>query len=237
MTAALPAPQRAAFLAVIDDVASRYARDPWDLEIARARATFDGLRGQVYDDEAVFDDHMAAFLDWYTVERALPDGLTPVVADLAAALEEGRGLSPEQWAIRRALGLSHRTLLELHELTPGGMRLLDLIEGGFWRIERDAPRDGLRRGEIFEGRLIPWEGGVVLGPVCWWHPSEAAPQIRTLVREASARGLRTSKLVDRLAQMRLRHTRFRNIALARIYSLDGLKGAAGPGAAGSGANR
>ena len=232
MTNVLPAPKRAAFLAVIDDVASRYAAEPWDREIARAREVFDGIRGQVYDDEAVFDDHMTAFLDWYTVERALPCGQAPVVADLAAALEEGRALSVEQRAIRRALGLSHRTLLQLHELSSGGMRLLDLIEGGLWRVERDAPRDGLRRGEIFEGRLVPWEGGVVLGPVCWWHPSEAAPQIRIIVREAARRGLQTSGLVDRLAQMRLRHTRFRNIDIARIYALDGLKGEARSRAAG-----
>jgi hypothetical protein len=233
MTAAPPALERAAILTVVDDVATRYAAPPWDREIARAREAFDGLRGQVYDDEEIYDEHMAAFLDWYTLERALPGGLAPVVADLEAASEQGRSISEEGRALRRVLGQSHRSLFEIHEVMPGALRLFDLIEGGIWRVERDAPRDGLRSGEIFEGRLIPWEGGVVLGPLCWWHPQEAAPQIRTIIREAAKRGQRNSRLVDRLAQMRLRHTRFRNIAMARIYSLEGLKGApAGTGASG-----
>jgi len=216
----------AAVLALIDDVATRYAAPPWDEEIARARAAFDRSRGQVFDDEELFGEHMAAFLEWYTLERPLPGGQPPVVADLDLAAAEGRVVPRDELALRRALRSSHRTLLELRELLPGGLRLLDMIGGGFWRVERLAPRDGLRPKEIFEGRLVPWAGKVVLGPVCWWHPPQAASLIHSIVREAAGRGLLGPDLVDRLAGMRLKHSRFRNIAISRIYALDGLKGGA-----------
>jgi len=200
---------RAAIPPLVDAVAASFAAPPWDREIARAREEFDRQRGRVFDDEELFADHMAAFLERYTLERPLPDGQPPVIVELAR--------SGQTDPLLLALARSQRGLFELLDLVPRGLLLADLIGGGRWRVERDAPRDGLKPGEIFEGRLIPWAGRVELGPVTCWHPREAAGWIHQIVRQAAESGRLGPRLIDELSMMRLKHSRFRNIAISRIY--------------------
>jgi hypothetical protein len=194
----------------IDQVATRYAAVPGPGEIERARQEFDGLRGKIYDDDELYPIHMAAFLEWFVIERPLSGGEPPVVR----ALREGAGGLDRE--LLRALAASHRSLFEV--LAPGPMQVADLVYGGRWRVAREQPMDAVQAGDAFEGRLIPWRGRVVFGPVFCFHPRQARPHIHQLVRQAEAEGRLGPSLVFSLAEMRLRYSRFRNIAVERIYT-------------------
>lgn len=200
----------------IDRVAARYARPPLDREIAAARAEFDRRRGAVCDDEELFDTHMAAFLEWYVIERPVAGDAPPVVQALGAGQDEDLG-GP---GLLRALALSHRSLFEVLDpgLTkPTGVRLLDLVGGGIWRVDLESPMTGLARGDIFEARLIPWEQRVRFGPVFCFHPREARESIHALVEQARGGGWSDQDLTFTLGQMRLQHSRCRNIPAQRVY--------------------
>lgn len=208
-------PSSERILACVDGIASGFASSPWELEVKQAREEFDARRGHVYDDEELFASHVAAFLEWYVLERPLPDGRPPVAHLLERARGPGAGDDSRTFSLERALAVSHRSLFEIVAVPVGALRMLDLIEGGLWRVERPSSKDGLDLTDIFEARLIPWEGRVILGPACCFHPREARDCIHQLVQRGSS-----PELIFELAQMRLRHSRFRNFAIHRIYTHD-----------------
>jgi hypothetical protein len=194
----------------IDKVAARFAEPPLDREIASARAEFDRSRGAVCDDEELYQGHMAAFLEWYVLERPQASGEPPVVQVLRERPDD---------RLLRALALSLHGIFEVLDpvlTNPAGIRLLDLTLGGIWRVDHE-PMAGLARGDIFEARLVPWEGRVRFGPVFCFHPGPARESIHALVGRAREEGWLGRELVDALAQMRLKHCRCRNIPVSRIY--------------------
>ena len=201
----------------IDRVASRYARPPLDREIAAARVEFDRIRGSVCDDEELFESHVAAFLEWYVLERPVQGGAPPVVR--AALGDEAEQLGGSE--LLRALALSHRSLFEVLDprlSRPVGLRLLDLVGGGIWRVDQEQEMVGLRRGDIFEARLIPWEGRVRFGPVFCYHPREARECIHALAHQGRSEGWLEHDLVATLARMRLKLCRCHNIPPQRVYA-------------------
>ncbi len=200
---------------IIDGLATRYAALPGEGEIERARQDFDARRGKVYDDDDLYQTHMAHFLEWYALERASVEGMTPAEHVLATDPPGG-----EELDLLLALSRSQRGLYELVKPMPDGSGSLihDLILGGRWRVESAAPLAGLEPGDIFEARLIPWEGTVRFGPVFYFHPTVATSAIHALLEHAAGDGAIDDSIICDLAEMRLRYSRFRNIAVERIYT-------------------
>ena len=199
--------------ACIDQVATRYADYPTQGEIQRAREEYDSRRGRIYDDDELFESHMASFLEWFVLERVMPEEDTPAALALR---DEEQELS--EGPLLRALAVSHRSLFEVLQRTTGGLSVVDLIRGGRWHVDQDQPMDGLERGDILEARLVPWEGKVVFGPVFCFHPRPARGCIMKLIDSAREEGVPGPDLVFDLAEMRLRYSRFRNIAVDHIYT-------------------
>ncbi len=199
--------------AMIDGLASTYASPPWVEERERARSEFDALRGRVYEDDALFESHLRMFLEWYVLERPLAGGEPPVVR----ALGEERAPAGER-PLLRALALSHRSLFEVVDAFRTELLIADLILGGLWRVDQDPPLDGIDPGDVFEARLYPWQGRVGFGPAFCFHPRSARESIHELLRRAEEAGRLGPELVFQLATMRLKHDRFRNIAIEHIYN-------------------
>ena len=210
--------------AVVDCLAARFAEPPLDREIAAARSEFDRRRGAVCDDESLYESHVAAFLEWYVLERPGADGRPPVVR---CCLEpDAEKDLPGGVRLLRALALSHHSLFEVVDPRldrPPGVRILDLVGGGLWRVDQPAQAAGLVRGDIFEARLIPWEERVWFGPVFCYHPREAHQSIHDLVERQRREGTLDRDLVLTLARMRLNWSRSRNLPAERVYRRDGAR--------------
>jgi hypothetical protein len=202
--------------ACLDAVALRYSTPPWDAEIRRARTEYDEQRGRIYDDDELFETHMALFLEWYVLERPVVGSDPPIVH----LLREGPVAEAER-PLLEALARSQRSLYEyIDEVARGQVLLRDLVLDGLWRVAKGPLGDGLDVGDLFEARLVPWEGGVRFGPSFFFHPREARRailEIQDRLRREGRLGLDVTFLV---AEMRLRYSRFRNIAVERIYTLD-----------------
>jgi hypothetical protein len=198
---------------LIDKLASIYTAPPWVEERERARGEYDALRGRVFEDDAIFESHLRSFLEWYVLERPLAEGETPVVLAL-----RDETTSPAERPALRSLALSHRSLFEVVDVFQSELLLADLILGGLWRIDQEDRLDGIDPGDLFEARLLPWEGRVRFGPAFCFHPRSARESIHAILRRTEEAGQLGPGLVFALATMRLKHDRFRNIAVEHIYN-------------------
>jgi len=199
--------------AAIDRLAGDYAEAGEHRgEIEAARAEYDTLRGHVFDDDDLFSQHMTMFLEWFVLERATPAGVAPIFEAMAA------DASADDHQTLIALSRSQRSLFEVYRKLERAVIIEDLIHGGQWRVDC-LPNAGLGPKEIFEGRLIPHRGGIVFGPVLLFHPRIARQRIHEMVRRGQGDDALSPELIDRLAEMRLRFGRFRNIAVEHIYKV------------------
>ena len=199
--------------ACIDRVATHYAALPAPGEIERARKQFDASRGRIFDDdEELYKTHMALFLEWFVLERPLDGGEPPAIRALRDEV-----LPPQEQLLLRSLASSMRSVFVVRRVLSGGLLLQDLILGGRWQVDLEHAMEGLGPGDIFEARLVPGQGRVHFGPVFCFHPRAAGACILALVEQARQEGSLGPELVFDLAEMRLRYSRFRNIAVDRIY--------------------
>lgn len=198
---------------LVDRLASDYATRPREGEAERARGEYDRWRGRVFEDDELYPTHIATFLEWFVIERVTSEGLAPVVtAVLSGELE------PAVERLARALACSYRSLFEVRELRDGALWLADLIGGGAWQCGGDGPLPLVSPGDLMEARLVPWCGGVVLGPVALFHPPGARAAIHALLARWRAAGRLSAQDLGPLAEMCLRWERVRHIAVERIYS-------------------
>src|SRR5690349_15577753 len=110
---------------LLDRLAERYSEREHKLEAMRAREEYFDRAGKVFDDDAeLFDGRMAAFLEWYVLDRPLAGiGLTPV----ACAIEEGIALPADERRALAALAVSHHSVFELHATSGETLDIEDLI--------------------------------------------------------------------------------------------------------------
>src|ERR1043165_1265899 len=117
---------------LLDRLAERYGEGENKLEAMRAREEYFDRAGKVFDDDAeLFEGRMAAFLEWYTLDRPLAGiGLTPV----ACAIKEGAALAPDEQRGLAALATSHHSVFELHETNGEKLDIEDLIGGARFSV-------------------------------------------------------------------------------------------------------
>ena len=82
-------------------------------------------------------------------------------------------------------------------------------------LDRDLP--GLEAGDLFEARIIGVGARLFFTRAFLFHPREASASIEAYLEAARRRGEGHEAILFRLAQIRLRCDRYRNIAAGKVY--------------------
>jgi hypothetical protein len=198
----------------IDRLAERYSAGQHQIEAMRAREEYFERAGKVFDDDAeLFEGRMAAFLEWYVLERPFRGGAAPVVQ----VLDEDRSLSDEERRTLALVAASHRSLFELHEIEERKMDLEDLLGGARFAVIERRNTIGFGRGDLFEARVISDGAAVIFGKTFIFHPADARDVALDWVESALDRGVARDEILFHLARRHVRWHRFGHIGAAKIY--------------------
>ena len=199
---------------VLDRVISYAAKDA--IELGLAQKLWADAAGKIYDDDPLYEERAAAFLEWFALERPSTDGRTPAQRYLALQpLEDLDG----RWL--HALDTSHRSLFEILRIEEGAMELDDLLTGCRFAVSERRTLAGLAEHDLFEARLVAdvvSPPALLFGKTMMFHPPIAAPAIRTLCQTARQDGERPSDVLFRLARLRVRALRWAHVSADRIYA-------------------
>jgi hypothetical protein len=141
--------------------------------------------------------------------------------------EEGGRLAPEDTACLRALCRSQWGLWQVIAVDGPLIALFDLLQGGRFDVTLEQELPGLEAGDLFEARIIGFEGRLHFTRAFLFHPREATASIEAFLEAARRRGEGREAILFRLAQVRLRCDRYRNLAAGKVYeqALSRLSGA------------
>jgi hypothetical protein len=200
---------------LLDRLAERYSEREHKLEAMRAREEYFDRAGKVFDDDAeLFEGRMAAFLEWYVLERPLAGiGLTPV----ACAIEEGGGLPADERRALAALATSHHSVFELFETTGETLDIEDLIGGARFAVRERRKPLGMAAGDLFEARLV-WDGEtIIFGRTFLFHPPDARDVVLDWIERAVSTGVAREEILFHLSRQHIRWHRQGHVGAAKVY--------------------
>jgi hypothetical protein len=204
----------------LDELYAFASRDSMKESLLKAKAVFFAGAGEPLEDDRTFDQRMALMLDYFLFDRPLEGGRTPA----AIFAEEQAGKRPAFEVERlRGLAKSHHSLFEVRKFPKDGVRLRDLLAGGDRDVFERRKLAGLNKGDIFDARLLPFDGKFVFSTAFCFHPITAKPNIMKEIKRRKVHELNppSQPFLWMLCKMALKVERYRNIAVENIYRFDG----------------
>jgi hypothetical protein len=193
--------------------------------VVAARAEWNQLAGMVHDDEHLYEERAAAFLEWFTIDHASAGGVPPIEQQLAACearLATGVEAAAAERAALRALAASHRSIFRVREVQRDGLLLDDLWGGAAFHV-RERRHAGVEPGDLFDARLVAdveSPPAVLLTRTFCFHPREVEQAVRTHVLRSRRAGEPRPTLLFRLLRLRVRCLRYKHVSPARVYLKD-----------------
>jgi hypothetical protein len=217
--------------ALLDRLTERYSENEHRLEAMRAREEYFDRAGKVFDDDAeLFEGRMAAFLEWYVLERpsAGLGGRSPIGHAIEAA---AKAPAAERRTLAH-LASSHRSLFQLAASADRVLEIDDLIGGARFSVLERRNTAGVAPGDVFEARLI-WDGGseegtperadgradgrAIFGRTFLFHPPDARDVVIEWVERAVEQGTRREEILFHLSRLYVRWHRLGHIGAAKVY--------------------
>jgi hypothetical protein len=201
---------------LVERLVARYGAEPHGAEAASAREEFFAQAGKIFEDDGeLFETRMAAFLEWYVLER--PFGGRAAAPALAWLETDGGALTPAERLALAHLAASHRSVFEVETVQAGEVCVRDLIGGARFSVGERRSTVGFQPGDILEGRVVASAQGVLFGKSFLFHPRDAREQVLALIKAGTEAGTSRDALVFQLSRLYLRWHRQRHIGAARVY--------------------
>ena len=201
---------------LLDRLTERYSENEHKLEAMRARGEFFDRAGKVFDDDAeLFEGRMAAFLEWYLIER--PSGKIGDRTPIAHAIEAGAARPAAERRLLAHLASSHRSLFQLADAADRVLEVEDVIGGARFSVLERRNTVGIAPGDVFEARLL-WDGdSVIFGRTFLFHPPDARDVILDWVERAVESGTARDEILFHLSRDYVRWHRLGHVGAAKVY--------------------
>ncbi len=213
--------------ALLDQLASDFAAPPFREQIAAAREEYFARAGKVFEDDAeVYEARLVAFLEWYVIERPLPEGQPPVLIALARTPADAAN-AERRMALAR-MATSHRSLFDIADVKGNRLELEDILGGARFSVVERRSTIGFEVGAIVEARVV-WDGADPLfAKTFLCHPRDARTEILNLVDDSLMAGANRDDIMGKLSQLYLRWHRHGHLNAGRIYKGGYTGNTAGP---------
>ncbi len=190
-------------------------------EVYNAKQEYFEKAGIVYEDDPEFEQRMCIFMDWYLFDRDLPGVDLPPIKYFFRKNKDR--FSSEELEIYRDFCSTIHSLFRLKRfsLRRRGLVIVDLFSSKTHMLHEADIQKGFAPGDIFEARIMPFQGAYEFSRGFCFHPSEVESFILKEIKKVRFQDKhRQTKLILQLAAMKLKHARFPHIDIRHIYKFD-----------------
>lgn len=204
------------FEPLIEKILQYFAGADFKSELAKAKSEFfDGPLDE--ENSESFDLKMSQFYDWYFFTRELSGyGQTPL--EVCHLVRELR-FSPEELGLLENLKNHRHSLFQFLKIKDQDVHLKDLLKNEKLVVKKSEVVYGFNTEEIFEVRLIPWQGNYIFTKGFSFHPLDAEKFILNEVKKHRKDPDKDPEVMMlRLIKMRFRFERYKHVKPEFIYS-------------------
>lgn len=168
-----------------------------DKELRLAKAEYFQRTGEMFESDTSFEHRIAAFLEWYVLDRAIkgmptPEVMTPVQLFLR---DQGSHLPEEDLAKLKALCETTLSLFEFRKVKNDHVVVVDLLTNRKQLVYERRKPAGLDSGDIIEARLVPYDDKLMFSDAFTVCPRDAR---RTILKAAKIFRKKTGSAEDRI---------------------------------------
>ena len=185
-------------------------------ELLKAKATYFGVTGEVFEDDESFEQRMAAFIDFYVFDWKI-EGALATPAELF--WKRGQFAAPGDAALFEGFLQTWLSLWEVRKLGKESLRLRDLFTERDVEVFERRQLFGMSKGDLMEARLLPLGDKRILSKAVIFHPGVVRKPILSEIkrRKKCEPDFDTRAFLWSLSRMRLKFERYRNISPEQIY--------------------
>lgn len=201
-----------AYTPLFDRVIDFAVRPEHEEEIAQARSDYFSWTGEVFDEDRSFDVRMQGFLDWIVFDRPMAASGMPAARTFAATLPH------EEAQLFRILSRTVHGLFEVQRNEAGHFDVHDLLTDASYSAFTLAPFVGVEKGDLFEGRLVPYGGRLHFSGAFLFHPRHLKRRVmKELRRQLRDEPQGVQEIIWTMARMANRSEHYKNVSVDAIY--------------------
>jgi hypothetical protein len=193
--------------------------EEFEAELKRARQEFEQRTGEMFETDLTFERRIAAFLEWYVLDRSLSFAPNKTPAMLFIEAQAPKLTTPEVNSLRTMM----RTTVSLFEFKRSKdehLQVLDLLDGKKLEVFERRKPVGLESGDILEARLISYDGKLLFSEAFTFHPRNGHKAIRKASKTFRKAVVPPSRVdfVHRVAYFTNRCERYKHVDPQQIFA-------------------
>jgi hypothetical protein len=181
-------------------------------DIGQVRKRYEDRRGNVHQDEALWESWSAGFVDWLIAEH--PSSIAFCTSSKWRI--DGHLIAAGHAA---AIARSHRSLFEVTAMPSGRVELLDLLGGAAFSVCEPRSLAGVEVGDVAELRLLGLGDDIFFSKTFIYHPKAARHEIVARTRIVLDSNGSRSDAIDAMATLRAYVPRYRHLPPSRVYQM------------------
>ena len=189
-------------------------------ELQRAKIEFTRRTGDMFETDPSFERRIAAFLEWYVLDRKIsfrPE-LTP--AELYV-LQKGAALAEQDRNRYAGLTQTVLSLFEFKRAKAEHLTVRDLLTGEKIEVFERRKLAGLESGDLLEARLVPFDGLLLFADAYYCHPRDARKEILAATKRHRKSGTDGAAaridMVHRVAYFANRSERYKHLDPRQVF--------------------
>lgn len=205
----------------LEPIIEEFTTGEFYAEVYKAKQEYFDKAGIVYEDDPEFEQRMSIFMDWYLFDRDLPGVDLPPIKYYFRKNKDN--LKNEELNIYRDLCSTIHSIFRLKRISwnKKAMIVEDLFQNKTYKVVDPDINRAFSKGDIFEGRVIPFAGAFEFSRGFCFHPIEMESFILKEIKKVRYQDKgRQTKLILQLANMRLKQQRFGHIDVRHIYTFE-----------------
>lgn len=202
---------------MLDTILKTYSEGDYYEEVKSAKEEFFSRAGKVAEGSELFEGQMKAFLDWFLFDRPLNGvDLCPVKMYL---FDKKNDLNTYERSVVEGITNSIHSIFEYLKVRGADVYVKDMVTREKYVIENSEITMGFTKGDIFEGRLIPFEDKVTFGESFIFHPTTCRSFIKKQIKQIKYLDQKQRlRLIHKLSIMKLKTKQYAHIDAKHIYT-------------------
>lgn len=151
--------------------------------IFQAKQGYQKVTGEIYVDDKSYETRMGLFLEWFIFDRLTPEKNISLIESITTG---NTHWNLSDLSIFRDFSRSIHSLFLVKKIRDEGVTLQDLFSDEKYEVNEPESKIMFQSKDIFEGRLLPYEGEYYFSGNFCFHPQEVSKYLFKVSKHISA---------------------------------------------------
>jgi len=199
-----------------DEIVIEFSSGKYREQIEKAKQEFFLLGGTVHEENEEYTDRINLFLDWYVFERKLDkEDVTPLNMYFITHTDD---ISEQEKIILEGMKNSITGLFIVKKLRDDNVKVKNLFTDNSYNVEDDYFLSFIKKGDIFQGRIISLNEKNIFGNGFCFHNPETESYIKSEIKKIKNMDKTYHmNLMMKLASMKVKTEEYHHVLIKHIY--------------------